>query len=52
MVKIRVQELSQSTFLKDVSNEIMVLEEPGRALITPASPPPSGVPLGGEDQEG
>ena len=50
MVKIRVQELSQSTFLKDVSNEIMVLEGPGGALIT-LGPPPR-VPLGGEDQEG
>ena len=40
MVKIRVQELSQSTFLKDVSNGIMVLEGPGGALITPGYPPP------------
>ena len=40
MVKIRVQELSQSTFLKDVSNEIMVLEGPGGALSTLGNPPP------------
>ena len=40
MVKTRVQELSQSTFLKDVSNGIMVLEGPGGALITPCHPPP------------
>ena len=52
MVKIRVQELSQSTFLKDVSNEIMVLEGPGGALSTLSRPPPPRVPLGGEDQEG
>ena len=52
MVKTRVQELSQSTFLKDVSNGIMVLEGPGGALSTPSHPLPPRVLLGGEDQEG
>ena len=51
MVKTSVQELSQSTFLKDVSNGIMVLEGAGGALSIPCNPPPR-VPLGGEDQEG
>ena len=40
MVKTRVQELSQSTFLKDVSNGIMVLEGAGGPLSTPSHPPP------------